>query len=219
MKKVIITSILCICLITIGVSPVFGASGNTELKDKIITVENIVNILDEEPDPYVYFTSGPVSTKYSDVEIMNGSAEEISSIERSLNREFPRLSMFLPYVFTFITEPMDFIVRYDTNMENGSRYSYFTFSGNATYDESGELIDINETLDYNTIHTLKVENFTGIFFFFRAQLYRSRLFYLRPLFSALFYIVNFGFTKSLFIPARFSFIGTCDNITQLPVIK
>ena len=116
---------------------------------------------------------------------------------------------------------MNFTVCYDKEVRDGARNSYFSAFINATYDEEenmGEITDDNFTIVYNKIHKVKVENFTGVFFFARTKLFRPPLYYAKPIFlPMLFSIIYYKCSKTLFIPARFSFIGSCDNITHLDV--
>jgi len=216
MNKKIIVSVLCIFLITIGVAP----SMATGFQENLLKT---INSMDEDLDPHIYLTSGPVSDKYSEVKLLNGSVEEIESIEKHLGGGLLRSSAFLPYVLVFITTPLNFTVSYFENERSGARNSYHTYLANATYDDEGNMEEIdkeNETMITNEIHKFKVENFTGMFFFARAKLFRLPTYYLRPIFlPMLFSIIYYNCAKSFFIPARFSFIGTCDNLTQLPVLK
>ena len=216
MNKKVVVSVLCIFLITIGVAP----SMATDFQENLL---KIVGPMDEDLDPFVYLTSGPASEKYSEVRLLNGSVEEIESIEKHLNGGLLRSSILLPYVMVFVTTPMNFTVSYFEEVKDRSRNSYYTYLANATYDDEGnmnEIEDENETMITNQIHKFKVENFTGVFLFARAKLFRFPTYYLRPIFLlGLFSIIYYECAKSFFIPARFSFIGTCDNITQLPVLK
>lgn len=216
MNGKVVASVLCIFLITIGVAPSMAA----DFQENLL---KIVGPMDEDLDSHVYLTSGPASGKYSEVKLLNGSVEEIESIEKHLNGGLLRSSMFLPYVMVFITTPMNFTVSYLENVRKGARNSYFTYLANATYDDEGNMDEIdkeNETMITNEIHKFKVENFTGVFIFARAKLFRLPTYYIRPIFlPALFSIIYYKCAKSFFIPARFSFIGTCDNLKQLLVIK
>ena len=217
MSKKVFATVLCIILMITCSVPAMGLDNESDIKQKIIETEEKINFLNGDLDPFIYVTSGPVLKKYSKVELLNGSTTEIEKINKNLNRELFRLSAILPYGIVFVTEPLDFTISYESDLRNGSRFSYFSMYGNASYDENGSLINItNTTMVTNTHNKVKIDNFTGIFFFLRAKLYRPFTYYLRPIFLPfLFTIIYYNCAKMFFIPARFSFIGTCGNITYL----
>jgi len=222
MNRKITASVLCLFLITIGLTPVISADEDSDLKENLIQIEQKISLADEESDPFIYLTSGPASDKYSEIELLDGSPEEIQKIEKHLSGGIFRASTFLPYVVVFITTPLNFTVCYDVEgLREGSRNSYFSFFANATYDEEGNLEEIvDDEIVYNEIHKVKVENFTGVFFFARAKLFAPPTYYIKPIFlPMLFSIIYYKCSKTFFIPARFSFIGSCDNITDLLIFK
>jgi hypothetical protein len=220
MVKKIVTSILCLFLITISIAPITATGDDTDFKENLLEIEQKISLTEEDLDPFIYHTAGPASEKYSQVKLLGGSPEEIQKIEKHLNKSLLS-SVFLPYVMVFVSTPLNFTVSYFEEVRDGSRYSYHTYFANATYDDEGNMGDTeNETMITNEIHKMKVENFTGVFLYARAKLFRPPTYYIRPLFlPMLFSIIYYNCAKLFFIPARFSFIGSCDNITQLPIFK
>ena len=99
---------------------------------------------------------------------------------------------------------MNFTIEFKRPITNGSRFTYATANGTVEFDENGTPINLsNFSIIRNTVHKVKVENFTGIFMFMRGRFFKG----LMP---------N---THWFLIPARGFFGGYCDKITFLPVVQ
>jgi len=205
MKKKIIGIILCISIMLIGSIPSIGAN---PLIDKNVGVELIQNAIELTEDQNITFgekiiiTSGPIFKLYSDVKLLDGDPTQMQIIQRNLDKKLFRFSRFLPFIFIPVFG-LNFTVYYKKDLENGSRFSYITVNTSVVYDnEIGEVVNVtNHTIVSNTIHKVNIEKFTGLFIFQRAKLYDRSM----PL------------GKRLFVPAKFIFVGFCNNVTYLPL--
>jgi len=206
MNKKIIGTILCISIMLIGSIPSIGAN---PLIDKNVGGELVQKAIELTEDKNITFgekfiiTSGPIFKLYSDVELLDGNLTQMQIIQRNLDKKLFRFSRFLPFIFVPVFG-LNFTVHYKKDLENGSRFSYITVNASVVYDnETGEVVNVtNHTIISNIIHKVNIENFTGLFIFQRAKLYDR----------------NMPLGKRFFIPAKFIFIGFCDNVTYLPFL-
>lgn len=202
MNNKIIGAILCICIITIGAIPAFGAELKSipEIEQDFPFVDEAIKSLEENNtfgDCFI-ITEGPVLKLYSKVDLINGSESQIKVIERNINRRLLRASIILPYVGIFVSN-LTFSVEYKQDIvKKKSRFTYFTANASIIYDENGTYQNLtNESFIRNDPHKVTVENFTGFFIFMKARLFALSA----PLFM------------KFFQPARFVFAGFCDKIT------
>ena len=203
MKRRIIISIVCISIILFGSINAIAANPISKSKQDEY-FQQAYEVLEEEnftiPE-CAFLTFGPVSKFYSDVEITDGNPIEVNIIEKNLGRKLFRFGWFLPFVLIPIFN-CNFTVQYTKALENTSKYSYLSYNGTAVFNEDGKVEDIiNETIKINTPHKVKLVNFSGIFFFKSAEIYNR--------------LMPWG--HRLFTPAKFMFVGYCDNVTYYPV--
>lgn len=203
MDKKIIGALLCVCIFSIGSIPVTGESPIDELDfDQEIKsyIEQLLDIENQSIGNYFFLINGPVLKTYSNVELLNGSEFQIEKINRYLNWKLFRPVIFLKYTPVF-TENLSFTLDYKKNVRTNSRYSYVTLSATVIFNETSKeyegIKDINHFI--NQVHKINIVNMTGIFIFQRIKLFDRTA----PLF------------RKIFQPAKFLFIGFCDNIDYL----
>lgn len=144
---------------------------------------------------------GPVSNRYTAANISNAS-DSISKkfIYKHLNGSIPFLSRILPIRVAFVSG-MDYSLEFSKKLYNPrSRFLYFSVIAEYVMNETSGEVDITK-MTYNiTPHKIKVTNFTGFFYFYRARLFN------------LFKILHPGPHRVL-LPAEFALVGICDNAT------
>ncbi len=159
--------------------------------------DEILETIDETEKDNIIITLGPISKKVSNVKIISGPETPVKLIQRHLDRKLLRPLAIFRTVPIFVNN-LTFEIEYIKNLKNGSRYSYVTVNATVIYNESGEFENLtNLSLMVNKKHTVTVENFTGFFIFMRFRLFDIKA----PLF------------KKFFRPAKFGFLGFCDDIT------
>ena len=110
-----------------------------------------------------------------------------------------RRPTILPIVVIPI-EGFDFNIICKRNLGNSFRFAFLSAFAETIYDENGTLINItNETYYFNAKHSLQVKNFSGYFIYQRIKLFERH--------------ASIG--KKLIQPAKFNFIGFCDNVTSI----
>ena len=203
MNKRIIGAILCICIMTISTIPATGNEINpTNPENKLGLFREIKEIADENETlwDYAVTTIGPISKIISQVELLDGPESQMMKIRSILDRTLLRIFPALP-VAVF---GLNFTVYYKRDIGLiGTRFSYETLYAETVYDENGTFFNLtNVTFLINKIHKIKVVNFTGVFIFYRARVWKGL--FRRD-------------THLFFIPARFGFVGLCDNVTEVPL--
>lgn len=202
MIKKIIVSILCVYILINCVIPVQAENDVLDLKKDLKIIEKIDSFVNETQAKYAIATIGPVSKKYSDLNLLDGPTLKVIQINRNLNKRLIRSSIVLPVLLINVKE-LSFTLTYIKDLKNNSKFSYATLFGEAIYDEKGNYVDMtNETYLYNKINKISVENFTGYFIFFRTRAFRFS-----PLTSS----------HRLMYPAQFIFTGFCDNVSEIPI--
>jgi len=195
--------LIIICMLSQCIFPISTSDEVLNTNDCLKIVNKINNYLNENQTlkEYAVVTVGPILKLYTEVKILDGPAFKVKRIQRNLNRRLIRSSILLP-VLLINVEELDFTVYYKKDVNNNSRFSYSTLFGEAIYDDEGNYINMtNEALYDNKINKISVENFTGIFIFFRIRLFR---------------FIPFLHTHRLLPTAQFCFSGFCDNVTELP---
>ncbi|MCX6664475.1 MAG: hypothetical protein NT038_00205 [Euryarchaeota archaeon] len=131
-------------------------------------------------------TAGPITHHITNIQLLNGSSDEITQINRILDSRM--LQLVLP-VAVISVEHLTFTITYKLNglLPNG-KFSYYT----AVTDYMNGTIS-NSTSIINKKHTIHVENFGGVFLFTRATPFRP---------------INHQ-------AAKFQIIGACEKITIL----
>jgi hypothetical protein len=203
MKKIIV-SIICVCMLTLCVLPVFAEEDVLDFKEDLKIINKIDNFVNENSTlgKYAIATAGPILKRYTEINLLEGPTLKIKQINRNLNRRLLRLSIVLP-VLLIRVEKLDFTLYYRQDLKNNSRFSYATLFGEAIYDEEGNYVDItNETYYHNKINKINVENFTGFFIFIRTRAFR---------------LIPIASSHRLISSAQFIFTGFCDNITEIPI--
>jgi hypothetical protein len=194
MKKTILT-------IAIGLILILTCTINTISTD--ITKQT------EDETYYLAATYGPAWAKlFTKIEIINGDAEQISQIESLLTKHNVGEDENL-YVSV---EKLTFKVTYKLPTTIFSRFLYYSINTKISFSEFSDFQNISSFQDFkefvnNSIETLKnstnmtksrrhsvtYENFTGFFY-----LVKPRMFRILP--------------PKLFIPAKFAFVGVCENM-------
>ena len=184
--------------------PVFESDELLNFNDSLKIINKIDNFVNENQTlkKYAFVTVGPVLKIYTDVDILDGPALKVIRIKRNLNRRLIRSSIILP-VLLIRVKSLDFTVYYKKDLKNNSRFSYATLFGEAVYDEEGNYLNmINETYYNNKINKISVENFSGLFIFFRIRVFR---------------LIPFIHNHRFLTTAQFCFTGFCDNVTEIQV--
>ena len=204
MNKKIIVAIFCVSIMLIGALPASSISIPETIEkncSKSHILEKAKEILEENltlPSNFV-ITFGPITKSITDLEILDGAENEKAKIEKLMNRKFVLFSKVLP-AYVVPVFGMNFTIEYKKDVRNGSRFTYSTSNGSVIFDESGNPIDMtNFSYIRNTIHKIKVENFTGLFMFMHGKFIRGLI----------------GRGHWFLIPALGSFAGYCDKITYL----
>jgi len=172
---------------------------------KITTNDNLINEqlrgLNASTDVNATNTSvlftmiyGPIRKQYTSIDIVLNSdnAKKVNRFVNGLLPRFIRVRDWIPVLVSNLT----FTVEFKQNVSNTSKFNYLSYIVNMTYNETGVPVE-NETLvqDICTTHTIKVENFTGVFMFMPYELINIRK------------APGYRFNN----PAKFAFIGICDN--------
>lgn len=204
MDKKIIGVIFCVFIITISVIPAIGNEiYQTNSENNLELFKKIKEIADENVtfSNYIFITIGPLGKTISQVELLDGPDSQVTRIRSILNRVLLRIFPALPVM----VNGLNFTVYYKKDIGLGSRYSYASVYAEPVFDENGTFINLtNETILDNKIHKIKVENFTGLFLFYRTRFWKGLL---------------RSDTHLFFIPARFAFAGMCDNVTEVPILE
>ena len=205
MNKKIIGAIFCVCIFAFGSIPALGFNSIDNLNlDQDINkkIDNLFEGANITFGDIFCLTNGPASKMYSKVELLEGSENQINKINRVLNRKILRPLIFLRQIPIFV-ENLSFTVEYKRDVKNRSRFTYFTTNTTVKWNETtGEFEGFgikNFSFKFNKIHKVKIENMTGLFIFQRVLLFDRN----QPIFWKFFH------------PAKFIFIGFCDNITYL----
>jgi len=198
-----IGAIFCVCIFTFGSIPVLGFNPIDNLdKDPEIN-KKIENLFEEANITFgdiFCLTNGPASKIYSQVDLLEGSEYQMNKINRVLNRKILRPLIFLRQIPIFF-ENLSFTVEFKRDVKDRSRFTYFTTNTTVKWNETtGKFEDFdlkNFSHVLNKVHKVKIENMTGLFIFQRFVLFDRN----QPIFWKFFH------------PAKFIFIGFCDNIT------
>jgi hypothetical protein len=231
MNKKLIVSVWCICMMTIGSIPVMAISDFPSLNQELSSTNEIIDLTNNSSisgipevtanefislDPELplaqetaalindsslgdYFVTiiGPISKLFTQVELINGSESQMQLIQRNLDRKLLRFSLILRNIPVFV-ENLSFSVEFIRDVRNRSRFSYITANGTTIYDGNGTYQNLtNISYIRNEIHSVTIENLTGLFVFIRIRLINIRA----------------PFLEKVFQPARFAFVGFCQNIT------
>jgi len=131
-------------------------------------------------------TAGPITPLITTIQLLNGSSDEITQINRIINSRM--LHLILPLIVIPV-EHLDFTITYKLNgLLPKGKFSYYT---SVTNYMNGTIS--NSTSIINKKHTIHVENFGGVFLFTRATPFRP---------------INHH-------TAKFQLIGACEKITIL----
>jgi hypothetical protein len=205
MNKKIIGAIFCVCIFAFGSIPALGFNPIDNLNLDHDINKKIDNLFEEANITFgdiFCLTNGPASKMYSKVELLEGSENQINKINRVLNRKILRPLIFLRQIPIFVKN-LSFTVEYKIDVKNRSRFTYFTTNTTVKWNvTTGEFEGFgikNFSFKFNKIHKVKIENMTGLFIFQRVLLFDRN----QPIFWKFFH------------PAKFIFIGFCDNITYL----
>ena len=205
MNKKIIGAIFCVCIFAFGSIPALGFNPIDNLNLDQDIKKKIDNLFEEANITFgdiFCLTNGPASKMYSKVELLEGSENQINKINLVLNRKILRPLIFLRQIPIFVKN-LSFTVEYKRDVKNRSRFTYFTTNTTVKWNETtGEFEGFgikNFSFKFNKIHKVKIENMTGLFIFQRLLLFDRN----QPIFWKFFH------------PAKFIFIGFCDNITYL----
>ena len=203
MDKKIIGAILCVCIFvfgsiqTISATPIDVLDLDPEMSEKI---ENIIEVDNMTLGDNFFVTDGPASKLYSKVELLEGSENQISRINRYLNKKLLRPLIFLRQIPIFVKN-LSFTLEYKLDLRTRSRFQYFCWNASVNWNKTtGEFEGFgikSSSHIFNKAHKVNVENLTGLFIFQRFRLYNEN----QPIFWKFFW------------PARLTFIGFCDNIT------
>ena len=199
MNKKITAAVVCLFILTLSSVSAIEINATSDLKDKekVIETLNGINEDDQTLKDYIFLTLGPVKKQYIDVEIHEGKFIPKKIIERNLNRKLLRFSIFLPFILIPV-EGFNFTVTYKKDTSLTNKYTYITYFGETVYDENGTLINVTNSTNYTCIkHSVKVENFTGFFMFFRMQIR----------------ILRAPIGRKI-VPPQFVFLGFCDKVTE-----
>ena len=163
MKKKLVFSILCIFLLAGSTTSVIGMKiEKSNVADVLTKTIDYLDIDDENETIPICMIYGPTTSLYTEIELIDGSESDISRLNRLFNKIIPRF--IIPLAILFI-ENLTFKVSFKREpLADNSRFSYITFWGdyvNGTFE--------NESYIVNTIHTVTVTNFTGIFLRYRAK--------------------------------------------------
>lgn len=196
MKKAIFAIFTCLILI---------------LTCTISTISTSTTKQTEDETYYLAATYGPAWAKlFTKIEIINGDSEQINQIEALLTKHSLGEDED-PYVSV---EKLTFKVTYKLPTTIFSRFLYYSINTKISFSEFLDFQNISSFQDFkefvnNSIETLKnstdmtksrrhsftYENFTGFFY-----LVKPRMFRILP--------------PKLFIPAKFAFVGVCENLIQ-----
>jgi hypothetical protein len=193
MKKTIIAISVCLILIVTG------------------SLNAISRDVEEDTDVYAALTFGTAWLNlFAEVEITDGDPDQINEVEQLLDRKSSNQSgelfVYLP------VEEMTFTVNYKLRTRLFSRFCYRSIDMRIDIDElynienisnidefweyirdSFEMLKSNISYKFSKRHSYTYENFSGIFVLIYPRIARI----LPP---------------KLFIPAKFAFVGICDEI-------
>jgi hypothetical protein len=157
MNKKIFGIILCFLLLALSAISVKGEDIDIPtFTDILNSPGNFLNKAEDTNISHVCFILGPITSIYTEIELIEGSESDINRINWMFKRILPRF--ILPIAFLFI-EDLTFKIRFKIEplIDNG-RFFYMTFWGDLVNETW-----VNESYVFNTIHTVTVNNFTGIF--------------------------------------------------------
>ncbi len=213
MKRKALIATICVLIITISTFSAHAIKTTQKIENTSTTEENIISTKNETTFNFTkqVFMTGGAAHLFSRVRFHDGPFKKINRVSRCLSRI--RIAPLIPIV---ILENVTFTINYKIALPIGSKFSYSTLFGGinesivADINNITDLEDVENTLRkindsgnidviWNRPHTFRIENFTGVFIYRRTKLLRFK-----PEFT-------------LFKPARFTFVGICDNIE--PVYK
>lgn len=197
MRKVIIISILGLFMTTVGVIPAMGFPSELYVDSEVKPyIEEIFETYNETYGDYFVLTYGPVSKTYADIELTEGSQTQINLINKYLDRKLLRPFLLFRTVVIFVNN-LSYTVEYKKDLDNSSKYSYFTVNATVKYNESGDVENVtNVSGIMNKKHAIYTQDMIGFFIFWKFKLYDFKA----PRFNR------------LFCPARFSLLGFSNKI-------
>jgi len=131
----------------------------------------------------LFSTAGPISQKFTTINLENGSPSDIKMIQRFIDS---KLIQFVIPLFVLPVNHLNFSVTYEKNIHL-PRSSKAFYSSIGFYD-NGELT--NATTFINQQHTVILKEFAGYFLFSKSHPFQ----------------INKGFQ------AKFMFVGSCEHI-------
>lgn len=188
MKIRIITIIISLCFLSLCAIPSLGVSITKESEKNVEKLENC-DTVDEGKISYLIRLFGPAK-KISNIQLINGSKYQIGKINDLLSNKIIK-----PIIPIVIVKNLTFKITYKTILRLKSKYSFSTIYQKLNGTKPVGLPFIRR----NIPHSITVHNFTGIFTFSKGKIFTI---FSRP-----------HFLK----PAKFSFIGTCEEITKNPI--
>jgi len=186
-------------MLLLGALPVYGLNENVNFEAKESLLKQADEYLAENYTPNNFvITGGPVLKLFTSVKILDGPENQTVKIEKLLNRKFVFMSRIFG-AYPVYVKGLNFTVEYKRDARTFSRFSFA--SVNATLIYKNETFEnftgmVNHT---NEKHKIKVENFTGMFLFVHARLFKGILVGAHLIFN----------------PAKFVFVGGCDKVTYL----
>ena len=163
MYKKIFGILICIFLLVCNTISVKAEDFNIhKFSDILNPPDNFIKDEENTNISHVCFILGPITSIYTEIELIEGSESDINRIKWMFERIIPRF--VIPLAFLFI-ENLTFKIRYKLEplIDNG-RFFYMTVWGDIVNDTW-----VNENFIFNTIHTVTVTNFSGIFFRLRTK--------------------------------------------------
>lgn len=173
----------------------------------ISAISTVITKQTEDEKYYLAATYGPAWIRlFTKIEIIDGDGEQVDQIEALLRRHKtqPDEKLYIP------VEKLTFKVTYRLPTTIFSRFRYRSINTEINFSEFQDFKEIRsfqdlkdfvnnsfETLKNNTNlmrrrHSITYENFTGFFYLVKPKMFRI----LPP---------------KLFIPAKFVFVGVCEN--------
>ena len=160
MNKKIIVAILCIFIISTGISSAVQINIPSKINNK--DIEEYLPLINSEKDKgkMGFWTHGPLRLIISKITLHNGSKIDLLKLKFILRRNI--LPRIIPILDVMIFDgSLDFTVEYRRNIVLGylSPFFYGTSFGDSV---NGSMT--NRTEIFNIKHTVKVEGFTGSIF-------------------------------------------------------
>lgn len=190
----IIGTLFCIFLLTFTAAPITGINISPNIKIDEIEKYLPTTLEENETHKMGFWTHGPHRRFISEITLLNGSEKDLLKLKIILRRNI--LPRILPVTDVLVFGGLDFTVEYKRslileNIKDKRGNSLGNFSPFFYWTSFEEITDgnrTNKTVFFNTKHTVKVEDFTGVIMVTKRFLY---------------------------MPPHFFIIGTCEKVTLL----